>query len=97
MNEFTLAGESKTASAAFTVYFRTSAGYVPKKKTNQRSLGGNKEKKKPAFVWWVVTSPSCSQCYIWPKIPSVILTQHRQNLTPNNQQLKHDGMLGDFN
>lgn len=97
MNEFTLAGESKTASAAFTVYFRTSAGYVPKKKTNQRSLGGNKEKKKASICVVGGNFPSCSQCYIWPKIPSVILTQHRQNLTPNNQQLKHDGMLGDFN
>lgn len=56
MNEFTLAGESKTASAAFTVYFRTSAGYVPKKKRINDPWEEIKKKKKPAFVWWVVTS-----------------------------------------
>lgn len=96
MNEFTLAGESKTASAAFTVYFRTSAGYVPKKKRINDPW--EEIKKKKASICVVGGNfPSCSQCYIWPKIPSVILTQHRQNLTPNNQQLKHDGMLGDFN
>lgn len=54
-------------------------------------------KKKASICVVGGNFPSCSQCYIWPKIPSVILTQHRQNLTPNNQQLKHDGMLGDFN